>query len=118
MLEFGSRTRTLPPPPHVVWESLTEPRRPGARPWLDLLADETDPAVLTAVAPHLVMWSSLWPARPDVRLRFDLAPAGGGTALRFTLLTPGPPPDESAIGHLRYRVNTLLFANLRYSYGN
>ena len=42
---------------------------------------------------------------------------GSETSLTFTLLTPDDPPDQSTTGHLRYRLNHLLFADLRYSYG-
>ncbi|HJP72968.1 MAG TPA: hypothetical protein VJ914_01795 [Pseudonocardiaceae bacterium] len=118
MIEIGSRARTLPAPPSVVWESLTQPRRPGAREWLILLDDETEPRVLRADAPKLVVWSSLWPSRPDDEVHFELTATGdGGTRLRFTLLTPDAAPDESKTGHLRRRLNQLLFAELRYSYG-
>ncbi|WP_106189850.1 hypothetical protein [Umezawaea tangerina] len=118
MIEIGSRARTLPAPPSVVWRSLVEPRRVGARPWLVLLADEVEPVVLVAEEPSAVVWSSLWPSRPDDRVRFGLVAAGdGGTVLRFTLLTPDGMPDPSKTGHLRRRMNELLFAGLRYSYG-
>jgi hypothetical protein len=116
-MEIGSRARTLPAPPAVVWDSLVEPRRPGARPWLHLLADEADPQVLAAEKPGQVT-SSLWPSRPDDQIHFALtASHDGGTLLRFTLLTPGEAPDQSKTGHLRRRLNQLLFADLRFSYG-
>lgn len=118
MIEIGSRARTLPAPPSVVWDSLVEPRRPGARPWLHLLADEVDPRVLSAEKPSQVAWSSLWPGRPNDRIHFALtASRAGGTLLRFTLLTPDEAPDQSKTGHLRRRLNQLLFADLRFSYG-
>jgi len=95
-----------------------EPRRPGARSWLTLLPDEVDPRVLDAHRPDRVVWSSLWPSRPDDEVHFALTAArDGGTALRFTLLTPGEAPDRSKAGHLRRRLNQLLFADLRFSYG-
>jgi hypothetical protein len=50
-------------------------------------------------------------------VHFDLAAIGSETSLTFTLLTPDDPPDQSTTGHLRYRLNHLLFADLRYSYG-
>ena len=117
MIEIGSKARKLPAPPHIVWQSLTEPRRHGARPWLNLLPDETDPRVLEAEHPMHVVWSSLWPSRPNDRVQFDLAAVGSETLLRFTLLTPDDPPDQSKSGHLRGRLNQLLFADLRFSYG-
>jgi hypothetical protein len=117
VIEFGSRARHLPAPPAVVRDSLVHPRRPGARPWLVLLADEVEPVVLSSDLPSTVVWASLWPSRPNDLIRFDLAPSGGGTTLRFTLLTPDAAPDASKTGHLRRRMNQLLFADLRFSYG-
>ncbi|WP_133851125.1 hypothetical protein [Labedaea rhizosphaerae] len=112
MIEFGSRARKLPAPPAVVWESLVD------RSWLALLADETEPTVIAAEKPARVVWSSLWADRATDEIHFDLTPAAdGGTLARFTLLTPGEAPDESKTGHLRRRLNQLLFADLRYSYG-
>ena len=61
--------------------------------------------------------SSPWPSRPNDEVHFDLEPAGSETLLRFTLLTPDDLPDDSKTGHLRHRLNHLLFADLRYSYG-
>lgn len=118
MFEIGSRTRTLPAPPAVVWESLVRPRRPGAREWLNLLADEVGPRVLRAEEPRSVVWSSLWPSRPNDEVHFELtANEIGETRLHFSLLTPDAAPDQSRTGHLRRRLNELLFADLRYSFG-
>lgn len=118
MIEIGSRARTLPAPPNVVWESLTRPRRPNARQWLELLSDEVEPRILAAERPNRLVWSSLWPSRPDDQVHFELtAVRGGETSLRFVLLTPDEAPDRSKAGHLRRRLNRLLFADLRYSYG-
>jgi hypothetical protein len=118
VIEIGSRARTLPAPPSVVWESLAEPRRPGARSWLELLPDEVEPRVLEAARPYRLVWSSLWPSRPDDQVHLELtAVRGEETSLRFTLLTPAEVPDQSKAGHLRRRLNQLLFADLRYSYG-
>lgn len=117
MFELGRRTRTLPPPPWVVWESLTDPRRPGARPWLNLLSDEVEPRILESIRPTLVVWSSIWPQTPEQLIRFDIASDGSdGTALTWTLTSPTE-LDAAAVGHRRYRLNRLLWAELRYSYG-
>jgi hypothetical protein len=117
--ELGRRTDTLPAPPGVVWESLTEPRRSKAREWLALLDDEIEPQVVQSVRPTLVVWSSIWPRTPEQLIRFDLASDGGsGTRLTWTLNSPTPLEDPSAVGHRRYRLNRLIWANLRYSYGN
>jgi hypothetical protein len=119
VLELGSRERSQPAPPHVVWESLTEPRRVGARSWLGLLDDEVEPRVVEAERPGLVVWSSLWPDRPLERVRFDLRLAGDGCgcALRWTLITTDVAPGDSKVGHMRYRLNLLVNERLRLSYG-
>jgi hypothetical protein len=117
VVELGSRRRTQPAPPHVVWASLTQPHQAGARAWLDVLDDETEPQILDSSQPVFVVWSSLWPNRPAETIRFDLELAGQGTALRWTLLTAGEPPDDSAIGHMRFRLNRLINERLRLSYG-
>lgn len=117
-MEAGSRRRALPAPPHVVAESLcrTEGPSPRSRPWLDLLPDERCPVIVER-APGLVVWSSLWPCLPEALIRFQLEPEpGGGTDLRWTLLVEVL-PDASLLGHYRRRINELIHANLRYSYG-
>lgn len=119
MLEVGKRMRNQPAPPHVVFEALTQPDRAGARPWLVLLDDEVRPVVVEAQAPHLVVWSSPWPQRPDARVRFDLPGDGrSGTDLTFTLLVEEPGPESALVGHLRKRINVLINAELRYSFGS
>ena len=118
MIELGSKTHNLPAPPKVVWDSLVNPHRQGARPWLNLLSDEVEPKVLEAEEPRLLVWSSLWPSRPNDQVQFELSSVGAdNTALKFTLLTPDEPPDQSKVGHLRKRPNHLLGADLRFSYG-
>lgn len=113
----GSRERRLPAPPAVVRRSLAEPHQPGARPWLVLGDDEVVPEVVDDGAPERLAWRSLWPRRPDLVLAFELRAVGSETALRWTLTAAGEPPDESLTGHLRYRVNHLLWSDLRLSYG-
>ncbi|TDC73541.1 hypothetical protein E1193_25355 [Micromonospora sp. KC606] len=118
MIEAGSRARTQPPPPAVVFEALTQPDRDPARPWLRLLDDEQRPQILEAANPRLVVWSSLWPRRPDAQVRFELSSDGGaGTLLHWKLLVAEPLPDPSLLGHLRKRLNELINADLRYSFG-
>lgn len=115
MIEAGARRRNLPAPPHVVGESLCEPDRDPARPWLHPRDDEQRPVVVERT-PNLVVWSSLWPRQPEALIRFDLDPGNGGTDLRWTLLVDER-PDASRLGHYRRRINELIHANRRYSYG-
>ncbi|MBN3455139.1 hypothetical protein [Mycolicibacterium mageritense] len=119
MVEIGTRKRNLPAPPRVVFEDLVSPRTDGIRSWLHLLGDEVAPEVLESREPGYVVWSSLWAKRPDARITFALPQGGtgGGTDLRWTLTVDEPAPDESLTGHMRKRINTLIHANLRYTYG-
>ncbi|WBB65203.1 hypothetical protein [Micromonospora sp. WMMD812] len=118
MREAGTRKRNQPAPPHVVFAALTEPDGDPARPWLLLLDDEQPPRTLRAQEPHLVVWSSIWPKRPDAEVRFDLPSDGAtGTDLRWTLFLEEPLPEPSLLGHLRKRINQLINANLRYTFG-
>jgi hypothetical protein len=118
MQEAGRRTRTQPPPPSVVFEALTHPNRDAARPWLALLADERTPQILREEPPRLVVWSSVWERRPDAQVTFELASDGhGGTQLQWTLHVAEPLPDPALLGHMRKRLNELINANLRYTFG-
>lgn len=120
MIEVGSRRRRLPAPPHVVHEALTDPDRDPLRPWLRLLPDEQRPEIVETREPDLVVWSSLWERRPDARIRFELPldRAGYDTDLRWVLLVDEPAPDASLLGHMRKRINFLVHANLRYTFGH
>jgi hypothetical protein len=117
VIEIGSRARTQPPPPHIVFESLIEPNRDPARPWLALLDDEQPPTILAATFPHKITWSSLWTRRPDAVIEFDLSGDASGTRLRWTLCVNEAAPDDALVGHMRKRFNELINANLRYTYG-
>lgn len=101
-----------------MFEALIDPGRDPARPWLDLLDDELRPRIIRSDAPARVVWSSLWIKRPDALIQFDLPPGErSGTDLRWTLFVDEPRPDEMLIGHMRKRLNQLINANLRYTFG-
>jgi hypothetical protein len=117
VIEIGRRRRNQPAPPHIVFDALINPDRDPARPWLTLLSDEQRPRVIEADRPGTVIWSSLWKARPDAVIEFDLPGERGGTGLRWTLRVNEPTPDPALIGHLCKRMNQLINANLRYSFG-
>jgi hypothetical protein len=118
MIEAISRKRNQPAPPWVVFDDLCAPRTQGVRAWLQLHDDENTPRILDAMRPNYVVWSSLWPARPDAVVRFELSDdAHGGTDLRWTLLVDDPVPDSGLIRHLRRRINEHINAELRFSYG-
>ena len=102
----------------MVFEALAGLDPDPARPWLLLLADERAPQLIEQQKPNLVVWSSLWERRPDAQVRFDLTSDGSaGTRLRWTLFVAEPLPDASLLGHLRKRLNELINANLRYTFG-
>jgi hypothetical protein len=119
-VEVGSRRKNQPAPPRAVFEALTNPHRDPARPWLKLGPDETEPRLLAADEPHLVVWSSLWPVRADARIRFDLPydSTRQGTDLTWTLEVDDPEPAAPLLGHMRKRLNVLINAELRYSFGH
>jgi hypothetical protein len=108
--------RNQPAPPHVVFEALTQPDRDPARQWLRLLDDEQRPVI--SEASSNVVWSALWLKRPDATIEFELRTGGSsGTDLRWKLLVDEPAPDAALVGHMRKRVNELINADLRYSFG-
>lgn len=56
-------------------------------------------------------------ATPGARVRFDIVePPHGSTTLRW-MLTVGPAPDEETLVRTRKRVNELINANLRFTFG-
>ena len=124
MEQIAARAQRLPAPPHIVFEALTQPDRPGARPWLALRDDEQPPRILATTVPgeggasemFSVKWSSLWPGRAGDEIRLTITPDAAGSRLHFELRTPDP-ATEAEIGHLRYRLNHLFFADLRFSFG-
>lgn len=50
----------------MVHEAIIDPGRDPTRPWLILRDGEQRPAVLDAVEPNLVVWSSLWRGGPTL----------------------------------------------------
>jgi hypothetical protein len=118
MIEAGRRMRNQPAPPTIVFESLTEPNRDRNRQWLRLVDDEVRPEVPQAEQPRSVVWSSWWSNRSDARIRFD-PPSDGrrGTDLCWSLFVVEPMPEASLLGHMRKRVNSMINANRRYTFG-
>jgi hypothetical protein len=101
-----------------MWEMLVEPRRPGARPWLVLTSEEVEPMVVESDRPSLVVWTSLWPDRPNDRIRFAITSDGAsGSSLKWTLESPDPISDPAKLGRMRYRLNYLINGQMRLSFG-
>jgi hypothetical protein len=113
---LGTRAKGQPAPARFVYEALVEPNRDPGRRWLVLLEDEVVPVVLASEQPSLVTWTSLWTKRPEAQIRFDLEPDGQGCILRWTLLDSAD-PGPALVGHMRKRLNQLINAELRYSFG-
>ena len=116
---IGSRKRRQPAPPHIIFEALSQPDRDPQRPWLILHDDEVGPQVLKTVHRDTVIWSSLWKKRPDAVIRFELPKEEGGygTDLGWTLEVDEPIPDDELAGHMRKRLDELINAYLRYTFG-
>ncbi|UJC76924.1 hypothetical protein D4768_03955 [Rhodococcus erythropolis] len=100
-----------------MFEALIDPYRQPARHWLELLESEIAPAIVRAEEPELVIWSSIWPDRPDAVIRFDIEAVGNSTMLRWTLFLDDPIPPEAEVVGMRKRLNTLINANLRFTFG-
>ncbi|GAA2009303.1 hypothetical protein J2S58_002135 [Nakamurella flavida] len=64
-------------------------------------------------------WTGLWLRRPDAVVRFDLAdrPSRSGTDLTWILLVEPPEPDPPLLGHMGKRLNQIINAHLRFSFG-
>ena len=113
----GRRRKTQPAPPHVLLATLSSPNGDPARPWLQLLGDEQWPQI-TPDPPHRVVWRSLWLRQPDAVVEFLLTSDGGsGGAIEWVLWLEEPLPDASRLGHLCARLNRLINAELRYTFG-
>lgn len=61
----------------------------------------------------------MWTGRPDAQVRFNLATDRHrqGTDLRWTLLVDPPLPEPAVLRHMRRRLDVLINANLRYTFG-
>ncbi len=117
MITLVSREKGQAPPPHIVWDALTDPFDPSIRRWLELLPNEVLPEVIDAVRPHHIVWTSLWPDRPRDQIRFSIASDGrSGSRVKWTLETPDEPPDEAIVRDRRRRIDLLINGNLRDSF--
>ena len=115
---LAAREKAQPAPPAIVWETLTDPYRPGAREWLAVADDEVEPTVVEATRPGLVVWSSLWPDRPKDRIRFTITDDGGeGSRLKWVLESPDDPPDGARFDDICHRINYLINGEMRESFG-
>ena len=110
---LAEREKSQPPPPSIIWETLTDPYRPSARQWLVIADDEVQPSVVEAERPSLVVWSSLWPDRPNDVIRFTIKGDADGSSLKWSLESPDDPPDDARVRQLRHRINYLINGEMR-----
>lgn len=116
VIVLGTRSKSQPPPPHVVLEALAAPDRVPQRHWLTLLYDEVEPTVLPIEGASL-LWSSICTKRPDAQVHSHVQGSESGSDLRWTLLDvddPGP----ALTGHMCKRLNELINRDLRCSFGS
>ncbi|CAM3253590.1 hypothetical protein [Tsukamurella hominis] len=98
-------------------QDLAAPVPRTVRHWLRLTGDEVAPTVLSSDGETRVEWSSLWPDRPDLRVVFTLEPRDGGSDVQWVLYAAAPLPEAEYTRHVARRISTLVFADLRYAYG-
>lgn len=116
---IADRTRSLPAPVGIVHADLIRPTTDGPRAWLKLLPDEVPPVTHPGGDLTLV-WASIWTRHPELTIHLTCTPDGAGCRLRFVVHAPDATPgvdDDAWIGHIRRRLNQLLFGELRFSYG-
>ena len=113
LVELLHRGEGQAPPPWVIWEALYDPWSMKGREWFDLQPGEVAPTIIEAKRPGLVVWGSIWSDQPELRVRFDLEPAGAGSFVTWTLLAPTRDFDEDDLKRRRYRLNQLINGRLR-----
>lgn len=64
--------------------------------------------------PSLAVWASLWSDRPDDQIRFAIE----DQRLTWTLMGEATDEDEERPDQLRYRLDVMINADLRISFGN
>jgi len=97
-----------------MFEALSDPVADQARrEWLHLEDGGVPPRVLEAVRPCRVVWASLWPDRLGDQIRFDI----NDERLTWTLIGEASAEDEPRLDQLRYRLNVIINADLRNSFG-
>ena len=114
--ELTRRSKTQAPPPWVLWEALCDPWRPHGRQWFDIRPGEVAPTVLEEQKPQVVVWTSIWSHQPDLRIRFEIEAADGGSLVTWTLLGPHGRLDEDDVRRRRYRVDQLINGQLREAF--
>ena len=117
MRAAGRSTRHAPPP-HILFEALTDPDQDPNRAWLLLHPDEQRPTTVAAQAPSSLTWSTLWPQLPNALIHFELSPDPTGSRLTWTLLLREPLANAGEVRQLRRRIDQLVNGNLRDRFDN
>lgn len=107
--------KSLPAPARVVRDNLIAPES-GSREWLSLRSEEAQPRIL-AVSDESVVWSSLWPDRPNDEIRFEVAVKNSECLLAWELFVDAPEPDDNEAQAMASRVNKIVNNDLRRSFG-
>jgi hypothetical protein len=115
LTQLARRSKGQAPPPWVIWEALCDPWRSKDREWFDLRTGELAPRLLDSRKPDLVVWSSIWEDRPELRIRFEIATGGAGSAVTWALLGPELLSDDE-IKRRRYRIDQLINGQLRETF--
>jgi hypothetical protein len=117
LVELARKRRAQDAPPWVVWEDLSDPFHKPLGGWFDLQSNEIAPVVVEGEKPGSLTWSSIWPDKPELRIRFEIGPHGEGSMVTLVLLGPedGRDPDDEE--RRRYRLSQLINGRLRAKYG-
>ncbi|MFN2607328.1 MAG: hypothetical protein ABR511_05455 [Acidimicrobiales bacterium] len=115
LVDLARRAKTQAPPPWVVWESLRDPWASENREWFQVRPGEVPPTILDGVRPSLIVWTSIWADHPELRIRFDIEPAGTGSLVTWTLQGRQELDDDDVRGR-RHRLNQLINGNLRETF--
>jgi hypothetical protein len=96
------------PPPRILWDVLNDPLGRHRWTWLVIRENEQAPDVLSGTAPTELLWGSLWPGYPNLRLRFTIEPDGVGSMIHWSLLAPEDELNAEETEACRYRISYLV----------
>jgi len=96
------------PPPGILFDVLRDLLGDQRWRWLVIADDEQTPVVIEVPEPTEVWWSSLWPAWPELRVRFQIEPDGMGSTVRWSVLAPAQTLNADETEACRYRISYLM----------
>jgi hypothetical protein len=115
MVEYAAREGNPAAPRAGVGGDPAERRRTGVRAWVRLYPGEVAPCLVSGDRPITLVWSSLWPDRPDDLVEFTLRPHGMGTRVEVVMTGAEEPQPEQA-SYFRRRLGELVYGELRLAY--